>query len=125
MSLSTGTPTAKRHAVPAAWRSKPPVQSSAPGRPRMAAPAAPKNTGSSTDGRAEQLFRRFEQLLPNGDHQFSQLRQDFAEWCAEGDVRPPSANQLAAMLRQAGLVMSRRGRAKLTVYAKARRALAA
>lgn len=125
MSLSTGTPASKKHSVPAAWRSTPRVQPSRAARPPVAAPAAAKNGRSSTLGRAEQLFRRFEQQLADGDHAFSQLRQGFAEWCQEGDVTPPSVNQLAAWLRAAGFGMSRRGRAKVTVYSRMRRALAA
>ena len=74
---------------------------------------------------AERLFRRFEYLLPDGEHAFSQLRQDFAEWCEVGGASLVSDVQLAAWLRRAGLSAFRSGRAKVTFYAKRAARLAA
>lgn len=125
MSLSTGTPEPRRRA---AAPKKPAAKKSAARRvtPKACRPSAANTSQSAphlVDG--ERLFRRFEQLLPNGEHEFSQLRQDFAEWCDAGDIAPPSHIVLAAWLRQAGLVSYRSGRAKITMYSKARRALVA
>ena len=120
MSLSTGTPEPRQHAA----RRKPAAKKSAPRRTK-AKPAAPASTATPRLVDAERLFRRFVQMLPEGDHAFSQLNQEFAEWCECGHIAPPSRTQLATWLRQAGLVSYRSGRAKITIYAKSRRALAA
>lgn len=124
MSMSTGTPEPHRgalHAVPAAWRTPPRRAEPTLARP----PAAAKHGRASTPAPAAKLFRRFEQLLPDGDHAFSQLREDFSEWCREGDVAPPTVNQLAAWLTAAGLTKSRRGRKKITTYTRRAARLAA
>jgi hypothetical protein len=120
MSLAIGTPEPRHRAAPKKVAAKKP----APRRVASTAKTATRPPAASTVD-AERLFRRFEQLLPEGDHQFPALRQDFSEWCEAGDVTPPSANQLAALLRQAGLSSSRRGRAKVTVYSKHAARLAA
>ena len=119
MSLSTATPEPSRRAAPRKSAKK-----AAPRRAK-AAPAARPQPSAPHLVDAERLFRRFEQLLPEGEHQFSHLRQDFDEWCGAGDVAPPSHVTLAAWLRQAGLSSYRSGRAKVTLYSKSRRALAA
>jgi hypothetical protein len=126
MSLSIGTPEPRRRSAPR----KPAAKKAAPkkiGRvsPNIAAPAARNQKAAPHLVDAERLFRRFEQLLPAGDHPFSQLRQDFGEWCDAGDIAPPSHIALAAWLRQAGLVSYRSGRAKVTVYSKSAARLAA
>lgn len=104
-----------------------PRKSAKASTPRRAAkPAAPRvrpDPAHLLD--AERLFRRFEQLLPEGDYVFSQLRQDFSEWCSAGDIAPPSAITLAAWLKRAGLSSYRSGRAKVTTYAKRAARLAA
>lgn len=117
-----------KHAVPAAWRTRwngtrpaPVAPVPAPERPKP----APAPRRASTGPRVERLFRRYVQTLPSGDHPFSQIRQEFGEWCETGDVRPPSVNQLAAWLGAAGLEKSRRGRAKITTYTKRAARLAA
>lgn len=124
MSLSTETPAplgCRMHAVPAAWRTPPRRAAPMPPRP----PSAAKRARTSTPAPAEKLFRRFVQLLAAGDHPFSQLREDFSDWCREGDVPPPSVTQLAAWLKAAGLTQSRRGRKKITTYTKRAARLAA
>ena len=127
MSLDVGTPAARRramHEVPAAFRKVPPrvaSTSKAACRPPASAPCPPM--ASTVD--ATRLFRHFEQQLPDGEHVFSQLRQNFAEWCREGDVTPPAANKLSSWLTQAGLMVSRRGRQKVTVFTKHAARLAA
>lgn len=115
MSLSTQTPDRRRSRSP----------SKAATRRVKAAPAIRVQQTAPHLLDAERLFRRFEQLLPAGDHAFSQLRQDFDEWCAAGDIAPPSHIKLAAWLTQAGLVSYRAGRAKVTFYAKRAARLAA
>jgi hypothetical protein len=121
MSLSIGTPEPRRRAAaprkPAAKKTA--IRRAAPAAAARIQKAAPHLVD------AERLFRRFEQLLPDGDHPFSQLRQDFDEWCDAGDIAPPSHVTLAAWLRQAGLVSYRSGRAKVTIYAKRAARLAA
>ena len=119
MSLSTATPEPRRRIAP-----RKPAKKAAPRRAK-AAPAAPTPRAAPHLVDAERLFRRFEQLLPDGEHQFSQLRQDFDEWCDAGDIAPPSHVTLAAWLRQAGLSSYRSGRAKVTFYAKRAARLAA
>ena len=120
MSLSTAKPELRRRAI----ARKPAAKKAAPRRAK-AAPAAARPPAAPHLVDAERLFRRFEQLLPEGEHQFSQLRQDFSEWCDAGDIAPPSHITLAAWLRQAGLVSYRSGRAKVTFYAKRAARLAA
>jgi hypothetical protein len=119
MSLSTGTPDTRRRVAP-----RKPAKKAAPRRVR-ATPAAspPRATPHLVD--AEGLFRRFEQLLGEGDYPFSELRQEFAEWCDVGDVAPVSDVTLASWLRQAGLSSYRSGRARVTYYAKRAARLAA
>lgn len=103
---------------------KPAAKKAAPRRAKAApAATAPQTAPHLVD--AERLFRRFEQLLPEGEHSFSQLAQDFAEWCECGHIDPPSSVTLAAWLRQAGLTAFRQGRAKTTFYAKRAARLAA
>ena len=119
MSLSTGTPEPRRRIAP-----RKPAKKAAPRRVK-AAPAARPPLAAPHLVDAERLFRRFEQLLPDGEHQFSELRQDFSEWCDAGDIAPPSDIALAAWLRQAGLSSYRSGRAKVTFYAKRAARLAA
>ena len=125
MSLSIRTPEPRRravtHEVPAAFKRTPRDVASTGSHP-SAAPVCPP-VASTAD--ATRLFRHFEQQLLEGEHVFSQLRQDFNEWCREGGVTPPPPNRLSTWLKQAGLVASRRGRKKITVYAKVRRQLAA
>lgn len=120
MSLSIGTPEPRRRAA-----QKPSAAKKSPSRRavKQVTPQARPAAAGMVD--AERLFRRFEQLLPAGDHAFSQLRQDFDEWCEAGDIAPPSHITLAAWLRQAGLVSYRSGRAKITVYSKRAARLAA
>lgn len=120
MMLSTAISDPRRRTPPR----KPAAKKAAPRRAR-AAPAArvPQTTPHLVD--AERLLRRFVQLLPDGEHAFSQLRQDFAEWCDAGDIAPPSHIKLAAWLTQCGLVSYRSGRAKVTYYAKRAALLAA
>jgi hypothetical protein len=120
MSLSTATPEPRRRAAPKKAAAKPSTSRRAASK---AKPASCPPPASTVD--AERLFRRFEQLLPDGDHVFSQLRQDFAEWCEAGDVTPPAPNTLSAWLTQAGLMSSRRGRQKMTVFTKHAARLAA
>ena len=120
MSLSTATPEPRRRVT----ARKPAAKKAALRRAKTASAAAtPQAAPHLVD--AERLFRRFEHLLPEGEHQFSQLRQDFSEWCDAGDIAPPSHITLAAWLRQAGLVSYRSGRAKVTYYAKRAARLAA
>jgi len=116
MRLATATPEPRRRGAPR--------KMTAPRRAKPAA-AAPRRETAPHLPDAERLFRRFEQLLPEGEHAFSQLRQDFAEWCDAGDIAPPSHVKLAAWLRQSGLVSYRSGRAKVTYYAKRAARLAA
>ena len=123
MSLSSGAPERRRgvmHSGPAAWCPSTRGVVSTPKSPKAASCSAMTSTVDAT-----RLFRHFEQQLAEGEHVFSQLRHDFNEWCREADVTPPPQNRLSTWLKAAGLVASRRGRQKITVYAKARRALAA
>ena len=120
MSLSTATPEPRRRMA----ARKPAAKKATPRRAK-AAPAARPPAAAPHLVEAERLFRRFEQLLPEGEHAFSQLRQDFAEWCDAGDIAPPSHITFAAWLRQAGLSSYRSGRAKVTCYAKHAARLAA
>ena len=119
MSLSTATPEPRHRIAP-----RKPAKKATPRRAK-AAPAAATPQAAPHLVDAERLFRRFEQLLPEGEHQFSQLHQDFGEWCDAGDIVPPSRITLAAWLRQAGLSSYRSGRAKVTFYAKRAARLAA
>jgi hypothetical protein len=120
MSLSVATPEPSRRAAP-----KKPAAKKAPSR-RAVKPAAPQaRPAAARLPDAERLFRRFEQLLPDGEHAFSQLRQEFDEWCEAGDIAPPSHITLAAWLKSAGLQSYRSGRAKITIYAKRAARLAA
>jgi hypothetical protein len=120
MSLSAATPEPRRRTAPRKAAPKP-----AASRRAKAAPAARTQQAAPHLIDAERLFRRFEQLLPEGEHQFSELRQEFAEWCEAGDIVPPSHVTLAAWLKSAGLVSYRSGRAKITIYAKRAARLAA
>jgi hypothetical protein len=120
MSLSVGTPEPRRRTAP-----RKPAAKKTPTRRASPAPAARTQKSAPHLVDAERLFRRFEQLLPAGDHPFSKLRQDFDEWCDAGDIAPPSHIALASWLRQAGLVSYRSGRAKVTVYSKSAARLAA
>jgi hypothetical protein len=120
MSLSAVTLEPRRRSAPRKAAPKPAVT-----RRAKAAPAARTKQSAPHLVEAERLFRRFEQQLPDGEHQFSQLRQDFSEWCDAGDIAPPSHITLAAWLRQAGLVSYRSGRAKVTYYGKRAARLAA
>jgi hypothetical protein len=120
MSLSTATPEPRRRIA----ARKPAAKKAAPRRAK-AAPLPPARPTPSHLVRAERLFRRYEHLLAEGEHPFSELRQGFAEWCDAGDVAPVSDVTLAAWLRQAGLSSYRSGRAKITMYAKRAARLAA
>ena len=120
MSLATATPEPRRHAT----APKPTAKKTATRRAKTA-PAARARPAAPHLVDAERLFRRFEQLLGEGDYQFSKLHHDFAEWCDAGDVAPVSVITLAAWLRQAGLSSYRSGRAKVTYYAKRAARLAA
>jgi hypothetical protein len=120
MSLSAATPEPRRSGAP-----KKPAAQKAPSR-RTVKPAAPQaRPAAARLPDAERLFRLFEQWLPDGEHAFSQLRQQFAEWCEVGDIAPPSHITFAAWLKAAGLVSYRSGRAKVTYYAKRAALLAA
>jgi hypothetical protein len=121
MSLSTATPEPRRRI---AARKAAPRKAAAPRRGKGAQVPRPRPTPSHLVS-AERLFRRFEQLLAEGEHRFSELRQGFAEWCNVGDVQPVSDVTLAAWLRQAGLSSYRSGRAKITMYGKRAARLAA
>jgi hypothetical protein len=120
MSLSIGTPEPRRRT-----QTRKPAAKKASTRRDKRAPAAPVTRNAPQLPDAERLLRRFVQLLPEGEHAFSQLRQDFAEWCDAGDIAPPSHIKLAAWLTQSGLVSYRSGRAKVTYYAKRAARLAA
>jgi hypothetical protein len=120
MSLSTSTPEPRRRAAP-----KKPAAKKAPSRRAVKQTATQARPAAVRLPDAERLLRRFVQLLPDGEHAFSQLRQDFAEWCDAGDIAPPSHIKLAAWLTQSGLVSYRSGRAKVTYYAKRAARLAA
>jgi hypothetical protein len=120
MSLAMEAPEPRRRPA-----RKKPAAKKPTSRRAKAAPAAGAQKAALHLVDAERLFRRFEYLLPEGEHAFSQLRQDFAEWCEAGDIPPPSDIQLAAWLRQAGLSSYRAGRAKVTFYAKCAAQLAA
>lgn len=120
MSLSIGTPEPRRRAAPR----KSAAKQTAPRRGKPA-PAARSRTTAPHLPDAERLFRRFEYLLAEGEHAFSELEQSFREWCEVGDVTPPSRVVLAAWLKAAGLISFRIGRAKTTVYAKRAARLAA
>lgn len=113
MSLSVGTPEPRRR-TPA----RKPAAKKAPARRVQAVSSARRQSNTPQLPDAERLLRRFVQLLPDGEHAFSQLRQDFSEWCNFGDVEPPSHVVLAAWLKNCGLVSYRSGRAKTTVYRK-------
>jgi hypothetical protein len=120
MSLSAATPEPRRRTA----QRKPAAKKTAPSRVK-AAPVARLQKPAPHLVDAERLFRRFEKLLGDGDYAFSELRQDFAEWCDAGDVDPVSDVTLAAWLRQSGLSSYRSGRAKVTYYAKRPARLAA
>lgn len=120
MSLSIGTPEPRRRT--AARKSAP--KQAAPRRVKPAPAACSRQIAPHLPD-AERLLRRFVQLLPDGEHAFSRLRQDFAEWCDAGDIAPPSHIKLAAWLQQSGMVSYRSGRAKVTYYAKRAARLAA
>lgn len=113
MSLSIGTPEQRRRAAPKQSAAK---KTSSRRVVKQVAPQARPAAAGLVD--AERLFRRFEQLLPAGEHAFSQLRQDFDEWCAIPDIAPVSGICLAGWLVQAGLVKERVGRHKTTIYRK-------
>ena len=119
MSLSLATPEPRRTAA-----RKPAAKKAALRPAQKPAAPQPRQPAAHLAG-AERLFRRFEQQLTEGEHPFSQLRQDFAEWCEVGGVAPVSDVTLAAWLGQAGLSSYRSGRAKVTCYAKRAARLAA
>ena len=66
------------------------------------------------------VFVRFVDALADGDHEFATLRETFTQWLAAIDAEPVSDVMLARWLKSAGLVKRRVGRAKVTVYRRAR-----
>lgn len=125
MSLSTATPEPRRGRAASKPRA---AKKAAPRRAKSTAESTAKSTASpflASSVDAERLFRRFVQLLPDGDHPFSQLREQFSEWCAAGDVTSPTASCLSTRLTNAGLMRSRRGRKKVTTFTKQAARLAA
>lgn len=119
MSVSTATPEPRRGKA----SSKPAAKKRAAARSEAHRAASASSPVASRRCRA--LVPPLRAAARRGEHPFSELRQDFGEWCEVGDMEPVSDVTLAAWLRRAGLSSYHSGRAKVTYYAKRAARLAA